>query len=195
MSSSSMACSARRAPSLSFVRSRARLPFVAVAVSVVLSACAPKNLGIGSSQRLPEALPQHFEIPAQATSVFKAVEAEAERNKGCRVITKSARDLLISWCETVENWSDLGLDTVGADPKILGASHDQFQHFAQKPGKGIAIVTVWIEPLAEKSRVHLRRVTYGDESFAGMGHSRGSFERDFYTRIVRQLQPSRATSQ
>lgn len=160
---------------------------IALTGMLLLGGCAPKNLGIATSQMMPEPLPQHFEVAAPAEKVFAIVVGEAERTKDCRVLTKSTKDLVISWCERVEQWNDLGIDTVGVNPKIMGANHDAFKKLAVDTGKGVAIITVWIEPRGTRSRVNIRRVTYGDQSFAGMGHSRGEFERQLLQRITSQI--------
>lgn len=153
----------------------------------LLTACiSSKNLGIGTSQILAAPLPQDFAVPAEADRVFAIVNLKAESTKHCHVIAKSAKERLISWCERTEKWQDLNLDTVGVNSQGP-VDQDFFNEMAKDTGKGVAIITVWVEDLGPKSRVHIRRVTYGDQSFAGMGHSRGEFERQLHTTIVQQL--------
>jgi len=131
-------------------------------------------------------LPQDCEVAAAADSVFAIITREAEGVKNCHVIARSPKDRLISWCERIEKWQDLGLDTVGYKSQDI-LDPDFYKKMAEDNGKGVAIITVWVEDLGPKSRVHIRRITYGDQSFAGMGHSRGEFEYQLHQTIVSQL--------
>ena len=151
-----------------------------------MSGCSAKNLGISSSSLMSKELPQSLVIPSSVNKVWDQVVSHAKTVPGGRILAMSPKDRLISWCEKVENWQDLGTDTARAKDAVLAGvakNPDIFANLVANTGEGVAITTVWIEAMGRRSRVHIRRVTYGDKSFAGMGHSRGDYERSFYRKI------------
>jgi hypothetical protein len=90
---------------------------------------------------------------------------------------------VISWCERVRKWRDLGQDSVVARD---GGKGDP--DLAQKGDpKAVAITTAWVEQTATGARLSVRRVYYSGKSFAGVAHSRGDVERELADRIAGRL--------
>ena len=144
------------------------------------------SLGIAKSQHMTQGLPQNFPLQASAEQVWRVITEEANSHDGC-LLAKAPEDRLISWCEEVENWRDLGQDTVGPASLAGGVSPDAFAKFAQATGKGAAVTTIWVEEMDTGCVLHVRRVYYGSQSFAGVGHSRGEYERELHERILARL--------
>jgi hypothetical protein len=145
------------------------------------------SLGVARAQQLPEDLPQEFRLSTTATQVWQVVVDEARAHTDC-LLAAAPTERLISWCESVENWRDLGQDTLGPEPRPGGVNPDRFEKRAHKPGKGTAVTTIWIEDQGAECVLHIRRVYFGVESFPGAGHSRGEYERALYQRLLQQLQ-------
>jgi hypothetical protein len=166
---------------------RACLGLLTVCVAgAMLMGC---SLGIAKSQHLEQALPQSFQLSAPAEQVWQAVNEEASAHSDC-LLTSMPASRVLSWCEEVANWRDLGQDTVVPVSLSGGVSPDAFARFSQALGKGTVVTTIWIEDLNSYSTLHVRRVYYGSPSFAGIGHSRGEYERELLTRIMARLNGS-----
>jgi hypothetical protein len=144
------------------------------------------SLGVAESQKLPDGLPQDFRLPAAAAQVWQLVTEEARAHADC-LLAEAPKDRMISWCENVENWRDMGQDTVGPKPQPGGVNADMYAKLAQKPGKGTAVTTIWVEDQGAECVLHVRRVYFGSESFSGAGHSRGEYERAVYQRLLQRL--------
>ena len=130
-------------------------------------------------QYMSEELPQVFQLPVSAEKVWRIVSEEADLHSDCK-LAKSSKDRMISWCEKIEKWRDLGQDTVG--PK----NYEKLARKAEE-GTGTAVTTIWIEDFESGSKLHVRRVYYSSQSFSGLGHSRGDYERDLYQRILERM--------
>lgn len=153
-------------------------PLVLLFAWMPLVGCA-SSIDIGLStippaQYLPAAVPQAFRLQASAEQVWRIVSERAKSSAPC-ILAEAPKDRVLSWCEDAENWRDLEQDSVA------------FAQFAQAPGKGMAMTTVWIEDLGSDSMLHVRKVYYGSESFEGVGHSRGQDERLLYQQILYRL--------
>jgi hypothetical protein len=94
---------------------------------------------------------------------------------------------VLSWCEKVSKWRDFGQDTVSPASLSAGMSPDVFEKYTEASGEGTAITTIWVEDLGPESRVHIRRVYFGAQSLAGVGHSRGEYERALYQQLLTRL--------
>lgn len=153
-----------------------------------LAGCAPSiSVGIATippTQYLTQEVPQTFQLKAPAEQVWQIVSARAKSSDSC-VLTNAPKDWVLSWGETAERWRDLGQDSVA----VMHA------RFAQEPGKGMSITTVWIQDLDSGCALHIRKVYYGAASFEGVGHSRGEDERALYQHILYRLEMGEGKSQ
>lgn len=144
------------------------------------------SLGVATSQQLPEGLPQDFHLKATAAQVWQVVAEEARAHADC-ILTEAPKDHLISWCENVANWRDLGQDAVVPKSLVGGVNPDAFARLAQMSGKGTAVTTIWIEDQGAECTLHVRRVYFGSQSFSGVAHSRGEYEHAVYQRLQQRL--------
>jgi hypothetical protein len=159
-----------------------RLTTVAVVASVLITACGP-TLDIPKTQRLDRELPQYIAFDRPADQVWEALRAEAAARATCGVRGESRPDRVISRCERVRKWRDLGQDAVVARD---GGKGDP--DLAQKDDpKAVAITTAWVEQSTTGARLNVRRAYYSGKSFAGVAHSRGDFERELADRIAGRL--------
>ena len=165
----------------------ARWMLLVVVALVCLGGCGTKNLGIGSAQMMPERAIEEWLVDAPFDRVWQIASEKAEMNSD-RILVSSKREGLISWCEEVENWRDLAQGSVTARSLVGVRNPDMIQGKGMMPGRGTAVTTLWIEDIGSKSRLHVERAYYGRESYPGVGHSCGDYEKDLYLRIVEALE-------
>jgi hypothetical protein len=167
------------------IRECARGIVVAVAwTTLSLPGCSAKRF-VPEAQLLPEHLPQGFELAVAADQIWPAVIAEVQSCAACKIVADNPGQHVISWTESVEDWRDLGQDT--AVPSSLEDNQNKYFKLVKRPGKGTALTTVWLESQTSSSTLRIRRVYYGKESFPGIAHSRGEYERTFYAHVVQRL--------
>ena len=152
-------------------------------VGLTLVGC---SFGIPKSQQLAERLPQDWRLPVAAAQVWQALSHDVHAHADC-LLTHVPEYHVLSWCEKVTQWRDLGQDTVGPAALSAGMSADAFAKYTEASGEGTAVTTIWVEDLGTESRVHIRRVYFGAPSLAGVGHSRGEYERAFYQQLLTRL--------
>nr|VFK20883.1 MAG: hypothetical protein BECKLFY1418C_GA0070996_108012 [Candidatus Kentron sp. LFY] len=167
-----------------------------VFMSAFLFGCSVPGLGVRDSLLMSEELPQSFVMPYSADRIWEQVISHTKAVPNGRVLATSPTDRIISWCERVENWRDLGTDTARLEYRFTAGraladfesryrvTEFEYAELAANTGEGIAITTIWIEAMGRRSQLHIRRVTYGDKSFAGIGHSRGDYEKSLYLNIL-----------
>lgn len=165
----------------------ARWMLLVVVAWACLGGCGTKNLGIGSAQMMPERAIEEWLVDAPFDRVWQIASEEAEMNSD-RILVSSKQEGLISWCEEVENWRDLAQGSVTARSLVGVRNPDIIQGMAMTPGRGTAVTTLWIEDLGSKTRLHVERTYYGRESYSGVGHACGDYEKDLYLHIVEALE-------
>lgn len=163
-----------------------RVPFC---LFLLLSGTGCAKIFVPDTQHLTEALPQSVVYDAPAARVWEAASAIGRRAAECGVMTDSAKDRVLSWCEHATNWRDLGQDLVAPDYNVSGVGDPNvFTAAVKETGNGYALTTIWVKELGpDSARLVLRRVYIGTLSMPGVGHSRGEFERDFYETVKSSL--------
>ena len=78
---------------------------------MITTACSSKNLGISTAQMVPEPVNEEWVIDAPFDVVWAAITVNAQKN-AYNILVSSKNDGIISWCDPVENWSDLEQGTV-----------------------------------------------------------------------------------
>lgn len=149
---------------------------------IMATGCASKNLGVSTAQMMPAPAVKKWVIDAPFESVWIAASADAEKNSD-RILVSSENEGIISWCEAVENWRDLGQGSVMPKSLVGGVDPDIFLKDAQQTGKGVAVTTLWIEAVGSQCNLHVERVYYGRQSYPGVSHSCGDYEKEMYNRI------------
>lgn len=147
------------------------------------------NYGIPDAQLLTNPLEPSYRVDASADKVWIRLSEHAELFSDCGIQAKLEQDFLMSWCEKVKNWRDLGQDTVHKPCSAVGCGNpDQIAEWSQNPGTGVALTSVWIEPRGSYSLLHIQRVYFGGKrNYAKIAHSRGDYEHDLHQWIVHNL--------
>jgi len=164
-----------------------------IALAVLGSGAGCAKLPTPNAQHLVTPLPQAQIHAAPSGLVWHVASDLGRREAQCGVLADSTESRVISWCENAVNWRDLGQDMAAPKYEVTNAvDPNMFEKFAQKPGKGYALTTLWVDDLGDdRSRLRIRRVFVGAESFPGMGHSRGRFEQRFQKRVARGIESER----
>lgn len=158
-----------------------------------LTGCA-RHLGVPESQLLEYPLPQLSRTDRSASDVWSIVSFEPQRRSGT-VIVEDPVNRVLTWVEEVDTWNDLNTDAIpynGFDTAMTlkKVRKREKPSRSRKPVTNIAITTIWVEPDGGGCVLRVRRVYYGSNTHVCLGHSRGDYERDLYSRIDKQSEPA-----
>ena len=135
-----------------------------------------------NAKTLENEVENSYTIEGSPDLVWKAVSEKMNDNVNC-VLVQSDKEKIASWCEAVDKWRDLGQDTAQPKPVPGGVNLNHFEGVAQDVQNGVAITTVYVLDDPNGAQLQIRRMYYGPDSFAGISHSRGDYEKGLYEEI------------
>jgi len=159
---------------------------VIVLLTAFCSSCAKMSNLLPDYQLLSDELPQSFKFQESADLLWALIFKNINHSLTSKIITLDKKERLITWCESAENWKDLGHESI-SPPDTPFPRANFYKKYIENLGKGIRFSTVWIEDLENGCNVHIRCVYYKAESFAGFGHSRGDYEIKLINNIQKSL--------
>ncbi len=167
---------------LSFMLMKSFRIILIILACVIPVGCVTTKTVLLDSQQMEYKLRPSLALSKPACDVWPLILKDIETNSNYKILVNEEEHHLISYCESVDNWMDLGRSTVHLAPFIMkgNTNNELFAESIIPINKGTALTTIWIEKRNLGCTVHICRVYHSTDSYAGISHSIGDFERGLF---------------